>query len=395
MHRDESRTGLAAALKGRREEIEQAISARVHAIGDPDQVADSDYLGGLRSAIIAAIDHTIDAAGVGDERALRAPDPLLFQARFAARRRVPLETMLRRYLAGHAVLSDFVVEEAQRLAISPAILRRVLRAQSATTDRVLEEISATYLNEKHSVHSSTSERQTQHVRRLLNGELLDPTDLDYDFDRWHLAVVVRGAPKKEVLARLAGGLDARRLTVAGDEDALWVWLGTRQRLEPDRVEAIALAGATVGSSIGVGEPGRNRSGWRLTHEQARAALSVALRGPAVSARYANVAMLASAIQDDLFATSLRELYLAPLEMNREDDEVLRQTLRAYFAADRNVTSTAAALGVSRNTVTYRLQQVEKCVGFALSTRAPDIAVALQLDDLTGSSPHRSVSTTFT
>lgn len=68
------------------------------------------------------------------------------------------------------------------------------------------------------------------------------------------------------------------------------------------------------------------------------------------------------LQDSLLTASLRELYLAPLEQERNGGEVLRATLRAYFSAGRNVSSTAAALGVNRRTVANRLHRVEERLG---------------------------------
>jgi DNA-binding PucR family transcriptional regulator len=86
-------------------------------------------------------------------------------------------------------------------------------------------------------------------------------------------------------------------------------------------------------------------------------------------------------QDDLLATSLRQLYLEPLAEERDGGETLRETLRAYFAAERNVSSAAAALSVNRHTVTSRLRTIEKRLGRPLSTCATEIDAALRLEDL--------------
>ena len=51
-------------------------------------------------------------------------------------------------------------------------------------------------------------------------------------------------------------------------------------------------------------------------------------------RYVDVALQAAIVRDDLLATSLRQIYLAPLEKARDGGEVARETLRAYFAAER-------------------------------------------------------------
>ncbi len=53
----------------------------------------------------------------------------------------------------------------------------------------------------------------------------------------------------------------------------------------------------------------------------------------------------------------------------------RETLRAYFAADRNISSTAAALGVDRRTVTNRIRAIEDLFGRPLKDFATDLETA--------------------
>ncbi len=130
-----------------------------------------------------------------------------------------------------------------------------------------------------------------------------------------------------------------------------------------------------------GEPGRGLAGWRLTHRQAAAALAIAQRGQRRHARYAEVALIASLVQDELLVASLRSLYLLPLARSPDGGAVLREALRAYFGAGRNLTSAAAALGIDRRTVANRLRMVEECVGRSLDECALDLQMALRLDAL--------------
>jgi ActR/RegA family two-component response regulator len=97
-------------------------------------------------------------------------------------------------------------------------------------------------------------------------------------------------------------------------------------------------------------------------------------------RYADVALLAAIAGDDLIATSLRQLYLTPLERARDGGKVARETLRAYFEAERNVSSTAAALGVDRRTVRNRLGVIEDLLGRPIKGAEADLEIALRLDD---------------
>jgi DNA-binding PucR family transcriptional regulator len=60
--------------------------------------------------------------------------------------------------------------------------------------------------------------------------------------------------------------------------------------------------------------------------------------------------------------------------------VLRQTLRAYFAAERNASSAAAALGVARHTIENRLRKIEERLDRRLSTCLAELEVALRVEE---------------
>ena len=387
---DDSIRALKVGLEGRRQEIGEAVLARVSAIDGAGRDVDPEYTHGLRQAIEAGIDHSIEAATEGDDQRSPIPTQLLAQARLAARHRVPLEIVLRRYLAGHALIGDFVAEEAARQAVSPDLLRQVLRDQASRTDRVVAAISATYVGEARAARPlSSGRRRAELVRRLLDGELLDPSGLSYDLDVWHIGVVARGPGGEDATAAIAGCFDARRLIARADDQTHWLWLGFRGRPEPEQIKAAVSLDLPADLHVGFGEPGEGRTGWRLTHEQARAALAVAIRRPEPALRYKDVALLAAATQDELLWASLHQLYLEPLERAEESGRSLEATLRAYFEADRSVTSTAAALGVSRNTVTSRIRAVEDRVGYLNPLRAAQLLVALELADLDESKANRS------
>jgi DNA-binding PucR family transcriptional regulator len=135
------------------------------------------------------------------------------------------------------------------------------------------------------------------------------------------------------------------------------------------------------ATLALGEPGEGVEGWRLTHRQAKAALPVAVRGPNSVARYAEVALLASALTDEVLARSLEDSYLGPLRLERDDGAAFRETLRAYFSAERNVTAAAASLGVSRPTVQSRLRTIEEKIGRSLGSCAAELETVLELHEL--------------
>lgn len=377
-----ARQAIFAGLHARREEIEQAIRTRVDAISDPSGL-DVPYVEGLRAAVSAAVDYALVAVERGGKDALPTPDALLLQARLAARNGVSLDTVLRRYFAGYTLLCDFLVqEEARQDNPSPiAAFRSVMQALSAVFDRLVASIAQEHARASEEMSSSAAARRTERVRRLLAGEFVDTTELAYDFDGWHLGIVAAGPGAADAIRDLAAALDRRTLFVQDGEGPIWAWLGGRRRLDLGEEAGWARVDWPSQVLVAIGEPSNGMSGWRLTHRQAIAAWPVAGRLPDNIVRYADVALAASMIQDEVLSASLRQLYLDPLSEERDGGKVLRETLCAYFSAERNISSAAAVLGVSRRTVANRLQTVEVRVGRPLATASTEIDIALRLEGI--------------
>jgi hypothetical protein len=381
MHIEEIRSGLSARLQARREEIGQAALTRIYAVGDPSLARDPEYAEGLHAAVSAALDYGLAVIEGGEERAPAVPAVLLTQARLAARNSVSLDTVLRRYLAGFTLLGDFLIEEAEASdALKGPTLKRLLRAQSALFDRLIAAVTEEYMRESDGRQGTAEQRRAEQVRRLLDGDLLNTSELEYEFDAHHLGAIATGAGAAGAIRDLAGGLDCSLLRVCPAEGTVWAWLGGRRPLDPEQLTNLVPSGS-VGPSLAIGEPGKGLAGWRLTHRQARAALPIARRSRCSPVRYADVALLASILQDELLVTSLCLLYLEPLAEDRDGGAVLRETLRAYFVADHNVSSAAAALGVNRHTVTNRLHAIEERLGRPLSSCTAEMDAALRLEDL--------------
>ena len=329
----------------------------------------------------AAIEYRLEVLEGGERQAPDVPAVLLAQARLDARDGVPLDTVLRRYFAGNALFGDFLVEEAERAEVPSAALRPLLAAQATLGDRLIEAVSAEHAREAKVRPRSAAERRRECVKSLLAGELVDHSELGYDLDAHHVALIAKGEGAEELVRGLVGTLDRRLLAVKREEEPIWAcWLGGTRPLGADEVQR-ALSGVVPnGVVVTVGEPGEGLAGWRFSHQQAKAALPVADRKGQSVVRYAHVALLAAVIRDELLVTSLREIYLEPLERARDGGKAARETLRAYLKAERNVSSTAAALGVDRRTVRNRLTAIEETLGRPLQGSLLDLGIALELAD---------------
>jgi hypothetical protein len=379
---------LALRLRSRHPLLVQEVLTRVFAVSDPSEAPDPHYTDGLRAAVLAALEYGLAAMEQGEERSPPPPPELLAQARLAARNNISLDTVLRRYFAGYALLGDFLIQEAEDgdLLGGPA-LRRLLRAQATLFDRLIVAVTQEHTSESRNRRPDSSEqRRSERIERLLAGELLDTTTLHYDFNANHIGAIATGHEAEHAIRSLAKSLDCRLLLVRRGEGPIWAWLGSRRRGDPARVMQKASMDWPAERVLAIGEAGHGIGGWRLTHRQARAALPIALRSRKPVTRYADVVLLASIVQDDVLVASLRDLYLAPLSQQRGGGAVLQETLRAYFAAERNASSAAAALGVSRQTVNRHLSIIEKRLGRALGECAVELEIALRLEALSDPLP---------
>ena len=375
---------LAERLRARRSEIEEAIFARFGGIGfDSACGEDTAYVAGARSAITEVVEYKLRAVE-GDERGLDSiPPALAAQARRAARNGVSVEKVLLRYNAGHAQFEDFVMQEAEQseLASHRMALRQVLGTLAVVLDHWTSSGVNEYQRELQRVAHSPELRRGQRVQRLLAGGCLDGAELGYELDAWHTGLIATGAGADQSVRRLAGGLGRELLSVSRTDQTVWAWLGGQRRLASTDIDRLMSSKEAAGFSLAIGEPGHGIEGWRATHRQAQAAMLVALRRPQRLTRYADVALLAAVVRDKELASSLLEIYLAPLGCQGNGGRVSRQTLRAYFAGGCNAATSAAALGVDRRTVSRRLRAIEVRLGRLLHTCQPELEMALRLEEL--------------
>jgi len=421
---EDVRVGVVARLRARREDLVQAIFTRIRAgglAGSGDD--DAEYIAGLRATVVAAVEYVLEGIERGEGWIGPIPAVASEQARRAARVGVPLETVLRRYLVGHTLFEQFVMDEAERSGLSDqrSALRGALRAQAAVLDRLLERIAEEYGDELVRIGRSPERRRAELVRRLLAGGAAEAegAGLDYELeDRWHLGVIAIGAGAAPAIRELALRADRRLLSVAQGQEGVWAWLGGRDRFAVGEIERVIGPGSKsnppadgiesdrIGSGgrgshssvvLAIGEPAWGIEGWRSTHQQAQAALVVALRRNGSprngiprngipptrggATRYADVALLATALKDEALGRALLEVYIAPLEDARGNGPSLQRTLRAYLASECNASSAAAALGVARRTVENRLRTIEERLGRTLHPCPAEIEVALELDEL--------------
>ncbi len=370
---------LVERLRARRQEVEAAVRTRVFAVADAEQAPDPVYAEGLRAAVSAALDYGLAAIEISEDRPPELPLALLGQARLAARNGVGIDTVLRRYFAGYTLLGEFIAQEAAELDLGGVALRRLVHTQAAALDRLLAAVSEEYEREMRPSPASTEGRRLRLVQRLLAREPVDAAELRYPFDAEHVGLVVAEPGAEAIVAELASRSGCAALFVRPAPGAVWAWLGGRRTPDSDELLKFVANSESEWTAIGIGESAGGLPGWRLTHRQAATASPIALRSEHAAIRYADIALLASAQNDDLLVAWLRSSYLDPLDRARHGGAVARATLRAYLQAGHNVSSAAAILGASRTTVGSRLRAIEEAIGRTVPSCAAELQVALDLD----------------
>lgn len=367
---------IARRLLARQPEIERAFTrSRAFPGSDTPEGEGANR----RNAVAELVGYAIRCIARGEEESTPIPSAAIAFARAAAWEGATLDTVLVPLIAAYALFNEFVLDETNQ--ISNQDMRRVQSLQGSMLVRLARLLAEEYKDELGRRATSAQRRRVALVEQLLAGVPVDRRELPYAFDGWHIALVVTG-PRAADAARIqAESLGARHPTVAGGNETVWAWIGSRQRISVERLRRALEQQPIPKARFAVGEPGEGVEGWRSSHFEARAAHAVAIRMPGEVTYFSAVALEAIALQTPDLAQSLQTTYLAPLARRGRGGATLRQTLRAYFAAGRNASSAASALRVTRRTVENRLRTVESELGRSLNMCGAELEMALRLERL--------------
>jgi len=375
---DATRVALAGRLRARHDEIEQAVLTRVRRLADPVGL-DSAYAAGLRGAVSGAIFYAIEGIERGADWPMSIPPAAARQARRAAREGVDLDLVLRRCAAGNMALEEFILAEAE--GISSALLGQMMSEQAPRVDRLLELVAGEYKDEYEQTRRSPTRKRADRIIRLLKSDSpVRPADLDYDFDAWHVGLILKGPNAELVVRTWAERLGCSLLHAARDSETTWAWLSNSCQPAPGRLEGFLSEKMPTQFSAAIGEPRPGLEGWRLSHREAQMALQAMLQNPQRLVRGRNVILRVGVMRDDTLVRSLLDGYLTPLKRHVNSRKLL-EALRAYLATGGNAAAAAAAIGVTRHTVQRRIRTVEETVGRKFESCQAELHVALQIDEL--------------
>jgi hypothetical protein len=311
-----------------------------------------------------------------------SPGEVIESARLAESSGFPLWASVQAYRTGHAVQwqawSDAVEARGFARGARLALLRAGSEYMFAYADRCARWVEAEYTRERDRRLRGQEQLRIQLVRDLLEGKTADASQLGYELEGWHVAIIAAGAGAEAVMRDLSVGLDARLLSLAADRGTTWAWLRPNQlRLAAVERRLRSLV-APAGVSVAVGDPGQGPSGFRQSHLQARYAAAIAQRQGQSTAHYGDVALEALATADPEQATWFVSRELGPLAADDRRASTLRTTVTAYFAAGQRASLAAAALGVHERTIGNRLRATENLIGRSVLGRRAELETALRI-----------------
>lgn len=318
-------------------------------------------------------------------------------ARTIARRGLDLRVLSQLYHAGHRAVwrfvTDFVNSADLPADFKVQIVVMMWEQTSEVMNNMLEELAATYTDEREALLSGALSMRINTIHAVLEGELSDADAasrlLSYPVHRTHTALILwtANSPEQRALDSLATRLArsagcTETLSVPSGSRGLWAWMITADAMADPQIDPAVVP---AGVHVAMGRPGRGIDGFRRTHREARAAQQVASRARERRAvtSYRDVELVSMLAADPAAMSTLIERELAGLLDADEAADRLRETLRAVLAGHGNFEAAARRLAVHKNTVRYRVQQIETRLGRRISDRPLHLELALDCLDMFG------------
>lgn len=333
----------------------------------------------LHRATEASTLDTLAALFSGDRKYLSESFEPIENVGWYVRQQIPLPEVIRNVHTGQEFLiqelmraAADLVPEADRVDAISAMTRDVTSCWSSFIGRIGDE----YRRQQDDWIRTSEGQKARLVQNILQRGDVDATEasqvLGYDLTQQHVCCVlwfegldldaVRlfdfASIAREVASAAGSGA---HLSVNFSDHRLEVWLGNPAKSPGDVLRHgrwPSALHAAVGSRLsGV-------DGFRRTHAEAVASAQVAVRSkttPAVTA-YPDVELVSLLTCDFDRARAFVIRTLGPIARQNARAQELRETLAAWIDSSGSVTATSQTLFMHRNTVNYRLRQLEDLLG---------------------------------
>lgn len=320
-----------------------------------------------------------------------------------AQRGVPGTSLRRAYHFGSDDLRDWMFDEVEQLDCEAGVKLRLLNELSRFLHRYIDWITQIVLDaheqERQRWLDKSASVTSLLVSRVLDGQAVDHADFAtgarYRLDQVHVGAVIwidganSGTDQTEELRDFARGLAdpigaATMLFTAVDRGTAWVWFGRGRSAIPVDVEPVRRSLVrTPDARIALGCPVHGVEGFRRTHEQADAAMSVALTSAspvthAIGFGERGVAVASMLVRDLDAARQWIAEVLGPLAVDGPAEARMRETLRVFLGTGGSYAQTSEQLMLHRNSVKYRISKIEAERGRSLDPDRLDLELAVQV-----------------
>ncbi|MDI9933221.1 helix-turn-helix domain-containing protein [Rhodococcus sp. IEGM 1354] len=302
-----------------------------------------------------------------------------------ARRGLKLGEFAQAIRFGHSILNAAFIDAISATSSPDSFveIRRVTDILFGVIDDFIASLTAVFLDEQSAWGESTSAAQLELVKKIVGGAGTDIPDaerlLRYPLNGPHVAIIAWNlAPGERTAHRLRAAIDPvlqcwgqprASLVIPVGSNTLWAW-GT---FAADGYRnPVGELPEFADANLVVGQAGMGLDGFRRTHLEARSVERLIRQGSGrhtTTVPHHDVDLDALLLSDRAGAAQFVTRYLGPLGADDPRMKELRSTLRCYLDLDRSLAKTAALEHISRNAVTYRVQQA-----FALCAHASDTPV---------------------
>lgn len=354
--------------------LEVGESCAVKVAQELPQLAESAlHVGALRRATTSTTLRTLAlVAEIEQSGASLASKESVELEREFARHGLGLDEMLSAIRVGYTVLASALLGAAARLvppAESSDEMRRISVLLFELVDGFTTVATNAFREEQNAQAASDSAARFQAAKSLVEVQPIDPTRaerlLAYPLSRPHLAMIAWNDAERTTTRDLQNtieplllhwGTPIATLVIPVGSHTLWAWAALPEA--PHRGSAAGLP-TFADAHVAIGQIGCGVEGFRRSHLEARAVQRLMrLRSdptPSTTA-HEGVELELLLLADPEAAQQFVDRQLGPLAADNPRMSELRSTLRIYLDLDHSLAKVAAAEHISRNSVTYRVQQ---------------------------------------
>ncbi len=377
--------------------VQQSLVDAISELRDEEQLQQllRDTVETNVETFFAAVRHGISVQNV------EPPTAALEYSRRLAQRDVSANALTRAYRLGHRAALRFILDEVRATELDPALGLAVYELMESVSFDYIDQISLRmveeYQDERDRWLESRNSVRASRVRDLLASG--DDVDVDaaamairYPLRRIHLAAVAwcdesgdggELSSMERYFNRFAESIAAQEnpLFISVDRVTAWVWIPVPGEVADDVVDRLRVFGD--GPFLAVGNPLPAVDGFRRSHRQAQDARTVAVAAGTAVRRFTAAgdsgvgvaALLGGNV--DTAAQWVTEV-LGPLAEATENDERLRETLRAFLGSGSSYKAAAEDLHLHTNSVKYRVSRAVERRGRPITDDRLDVEVALLL-----------------